>query len=249
MFFLDSCFYCRYNAICLGFYRYLEMADGCVRVPDDFLTAEEFKERDSSSLEFELPFSETVRSLIARRCFRGQEASYDFFSTAAGSIKTLGQIGRLKGYVSDRYGINIEDISLEVPGGELLEKDLEKYVCYKKHLEKLAMTLAQLEENAVKRFSKDSTDREESIVGSFKAMVQSNYGAKLGAEGYVGSSLDKLKQLLHDVQVWEFNGRTLSWVFEDGVLSRGPVLYPALSYHVSSSRDTQAERDSHHCPG
>ena len=205
------------------------------RVSDDFLTAEEFKEGNACLVEFELSFSETVKSLIG-----GQGASYDF--SVAARNETLGQIGRLKRYVSDLYGINIEDISLEVPDGELLENDLEKYVCYKKLLEKLAMTLAQLEENAVKRFSKDSTDRE-SIIGSFKAMVQSNYGVKLGAEGYVGSSLDKLKQLLHDVQVWEFNCRTLSWVFEGEVLSRGPVLYPALSYHVSLSRDTQAERD------
>ena len=74
------------------------------------------------------------------------------------------------------------------------------------------MTLAQLEENAVEKAVKDavrdSTDLNEGGVrGSFKAMVRSNYGVKLGAEGYGGSSLDKLKQLLHDVQVWD------KWIF------------------------------------
>ena len=214
------------------------MADGCVRVSGDFLTAEEFKEGNAGLIEFKLPFSETVKGLIVRECFKGQEASYDF--SVAARNETLGQIGRLKGYVSDRYGVNIEDISLEVPGGELLGKDLEKYVCYKKLLEKLAMTLAQLEENAVR----DNDDLGESSVrGSFRSMIRRNYGGECEGVRHGDSVFDKLKQLLHDVQLWEFNGRTLSWVFEDGVLSRGPVLYPALSYHVSSSRDTQAERD------
>ena len=202
------------------------------RVSDAFLTAEEFKEGNACLVEFELSFSETVKSLIG-----GQGASYDF--SVATRNETLGQIGRLKRYVSDLYGINIEDISLEVPGGELLGNNLEKYVCYKKLLEKLAMTLAQLEENAVR----DNDDLGESRVrGRFRSMIRRNYGVECVGVRHGDSVFDKLKQLLHYVQLWEFNGRTLSWIFEDGVLSRGPVLYPALSYHVSSSRDTQDER-------
>ena len=42
MFFLDGCFYCKFNVTESGFLWYLEMAHGCVRVSDDFLTAEEF---------------------------------------------------------------------------------------------------------------------------------------------------------------------------------------------------------------
>ena len=205
------------------------MAYGCVRVSDDFLTAEELKEGNACLIEFKLPFSETVKGLITEKCFEGREASYGF--GVAARDETLGQIDRLKGYIRG-YGIDIDGIiSLTAPEAGLSGADLEKHVDHKKYLEKLAMTLAQLEENAVAMYPSASS---EGIKDLFKAMVRSNYEAKLGTEGYVGSSLDKLKQLLHDVQVWEFNGR---------ILSQGGEFYPALSYHVSSSRDTQAERD------
>ena len=147
----------------------------------------------------------------------------------------LGQIDKLKAYVN-RYGIDLADSSYEIPEGELSQEDLGKYKEYKEHLEKIAMTLAQLEEDAMARHPETEQD---DVKDKFRAMIGSNYEAKKSSDGYGGLHLDVLKQVLYDVQSWEFNGRVLSQTD----LSQADDLYPALSYHVSSG-DTQTERDN-----
>ena len=60
------------------------------------------------------------------------------------------------------------------------------------------MTLAQLEENAIARHPDTAP---EVTRGHFRTMASDNYGAK--RDEYSDLPLDKLKQLLHDLQLWE----------------------------------------------
>ena len=86
-------------------------------------------------MEFELPFSETVKAQITRGCFEGQEASYDF--SVAARNETLGQIGGLKGYIRG-YSIDIDGIIfLTAPEDELSGADLEQHVDHKNILRSL----------------------------------------------------------------------------------------------------------------
>ena len=190
-----------------------------------FLSAPGLKERDVE-VEFVLPFSETVRDLIKSECFEGEGASYDFSGDARGNA--LGQIDKLKAYVK-QYGVDLDAFSYKTPESELSQADLGKE--YKEHLEKIAMTLAQLEEDVMARHPETE---QADVRDKLRAMIGSNYEAKKSSDGYGGLPLAVLKQVLYDVQSWEFNGR---------VLSQADVLYPALSYNVSSG-DTQAERDN-----
>ena len=195
---------------------------------DAFFTADWLKERDTY-LEFELPFSEAVRDRIRRKCFEGQEVSYDFSVAAIGG--TIRQVDGLKRYINSRYGIDTDGVSFEIPDGGDLERRKKRKEC----LEKLAMTLAQLEENATDRFRSPGFD-ERGVIVAFRAMIRSSYESRYAECGC--SSLEGLKQLLHDIQLWEFNS---------GILSQRGGWYPVLSYHMSSnytpSNDTQAERE------
>ena len=93
-----------------------------VLMSDVFLLAPWLKDM-GFNLEFGLPLSETVRALIARECYRGEEANYDF--VGANSVETLQQANRLKEYIL-QYGINVDAIPLAAQEGDLLAGDLEE---------------------------------------------------------------------------------------------------------------------------